>query len=248
MGCEFYELADKPPEGYKVYYTTGPLALQLLTAGKNGPWTCSLEKLQNQPLNIFCPSKIDNTNPQPEVPPSILIEKVLKLNSILESLNLKPQSSYSGVVCKKEIDSDVMLIELIKDDEHPSDDELNKDDDVGEEEFEENHFDKFSTCGKLAYHKYLMHDPHLSKIVRDPIIKRGNPSNLKIPCNIGHVHIERADIDLDSPLNIRSRSCYNWVMTARLAPRKNPSGLNNFTGRAKGMHIFVRNFTYVSGL
>ncbi|GKB06076.1 hypothetical protein Tco_0834309 [Tanacetum coccineum] len=38
-------------------------------------------------------------------------------------------------------------------------------------------------------------------------------------------------------------------MTTRLAPRKNPknpSGLNNFTGRVKGMHIFVGNFTYVS--
>ncbi|GJU19565.1 hypothetical protein Tco_1152907 [Tanacetum coccineum] len=75
---------------------------------------------------------MDNTNPLPKVPPSFLIEKVLKLSSILESLNLKPQSSYSGVVCKKEIDSDVMLIELIKDDEYPSGDELNKDDDVGE--------------------------------------------------------------------------------------------------------------------
>ncbi|GJX27391.1 hypothetical protein Tco_0233687 [Tanacetum coccineum] len=46
-----------------------------------------------------------------------------------------------------------------------------------------------------------------------------------------------------------SRSCYHWIMTTRLAPRKNPkslSGLNNFTGRVKGMHIFVGNFTYVS--
>ncbi|GJU19567.1 hypothetical protein Tco_1152909 [Tanacetum coccineum] len=191
---------------------------------------------------------MDNTNLPPEVPSSFLIEKVLKLNSILESLNLKPQSSYSGVVCKKEMDSDVMLIELIKDDEYPSGDELNEDDDVGEEEFKGNHFDKFPTCSELAYHKYLMHDPYLSEIVRDPIIERGNPSNLKIPCNIGHVHIERAYIDLDSPLNILSRSCYNWIMTTHLAPRKNPkipSGLNNFTGRVKGMHIFVRNFTYV---
>ncbi|GKE53837.1 hypothetical protein Tco_1488993, partial [Tanacetum coccineum] len=190
---------------------------------------------------------MENTNPPPKVPPSFLIEKVLKLNSILESLNLKPQSSHSGVVCKKEIDSDVMLIELIKDDEYPSDNELNEDDNVGEEEFEGNHFDKFPTCG--AYHKYLMHDSYLSKIVKDPIIKRGNPSNLKIPCNIGHMHIKRAYIDLDSPLNIMSRSCYNWIMTAHLAPRKNPkspSGLNNFTGSAKGMHIFVGNFTYVS--
>ncbi|GKB07388.1 MAK10-like protein [Tanacetum coccineum] len=191
---------------------------------------------------------MDNTNPPLEVPPSFLIEKVLKLNSILESLNLKPQSSYFGVICKKEMDSDVMLIELIKDDEYLSGDELNKDDDVGEE-FEGNHFDKFPTYSELAYYKYLMHDLYLSEIVRDPIIERGNPSNLKIPCNIGHVHIERAYIDLDSPLNIMSRSCYNWIMTTRLAPRKNPkspSGLNNFTGRVKGMHIFVGNFTYVS--
>ncbi|GJY65305.1 hypothetical protein Tco_0467543 [Tanacetum coccineum] len=125
---------------------------------------------------------MDNTNPPPKVPPSFLIEKVLKLNSILKPLSLKPQSSYSGVVCKKEIDSDAMLIELIKDDEHPSDDELNEDDDVGEEEFEGNHFDRFPTCARLA--------------------PRKNP--------------------------------------------KNPSGLNNFTGRAKRMHIFVGNFIYVS--
>ncbi|GJV52958.1 hypothetical protein Tco_1448699 [Tanacetum coccineum] len=165
---------------------------------------------------------MDSTNPPAEVPP---------------------------LVCKKEIDSDVMFIELIKDDKYPSDDELNEDDDVGEVEFEGNHFDKFPTCSELAYHKYLMHDPYLSKIVRNPIIKRGNPSNLKIPCNTGHMHIKRAYIDLDSHLNIMIRSCYNWIMAARLAPRKNPkspSGLNNFTGRANGIHIFVGNFTYVS--
>nr|GEX13101.1 MAK10-like protein [Tanacetum cinerariifolium] len=195
------------------------------------------------------PSKIDNTKPPSEVPSSFLIKNVLKLILILESLNLKPQSSHSRVVCKKEIDSDVMLIKLNEDDEYPINDELNEDDDVGEEEFEENNFDKFLTCGELAYHKYLMHDTYLSEIVRDPIIKRGNPSNLTKTCNIGHIYIERANIDLYYPLNIMSRSCYNWIMTTRLAPRKNPknpSGLNKFTDRAKGMHIFVGNFTYVS--
>ncbi|GJS99780.1 hypothetical protein Tco_0820950 [Tanacetum coccineum] len=124
------------------------------------------------------------------------------------------------------MDSDVMLIELIKDDEYPSDENLNEDDDLAEEEFEGNHFDKFLTCSELAYHKYLMHNPYLSKIVRDPIIERGNPSNLKIPCNIGHVRIKRSYIDLDSPLNIMSRSFYNWIMTARLAPGKNPKSPN----------------------
>ncbi|GJS99142.1 hypothetical protein Tco_0820312 [Tanacetum coccineum] len=52
------------------------------------------------------------------------------------------------------MDSDVMLLELIKDDEYPSGDELNKDDDVGEQEFEGNHFDKFPTCSELAYHNH----------------------------------------------------------------------------------------------
>ncbi|GJS85881.1 hypothetical protein Tco_0752422 [Tanacetum coccineum] len=106
------------------------------------------------------------------------------------------------------MDSDVMLIELIKDDEYPSGDELNKDEDVGEEEFKGNHLAKFPTCSELACHKYLMHDPYLSKIIRDPIIKRGNPSNLKIPCNKGHVYLERAYIDLDSSLNIMRNFTY----------------------------------------
>nr|GEU35311.1 MAK10-like protein [Tanacetum cinerariifolium] len=80
------------------------------------------------------------------------------------------------------MDSDVMLIDITKDNEYPSDDELNKDDDVGEEEFKGYYFDKFPICSELAYHKK-------------------NP--------------------------------------------KSPSGLNNFTGRANGMHIFGGNFTYV---
>nr|GEV52296.1 hypothetical protein CTI12_AA557910 [Tanacetum cinerariifolium] len=62
-----------------------------------------------------------------------------------------------GVVCKKEIDSAIMLIELIKHNEHPSDDELNVDDDVGEEKFKGNHFDKFPTC------VYLMNDEDKKK-------------------------------------------------------------------------------------
>nr|GEU36187.1 hypothetical protein [Tanacetum cinerariifolium] len=68
------------------------------------------------------------------------------------------------------MDSDAMLIELIKDNEYRSNDKLNMDDDVGEVKFEGNHFDKFPTRSELAYHK----------------------------------------------------SYYNWIMTTRLAPRKNP--------------------------
>ncbi|GJY30571.1 retrotransposon ORF1 [Tanacetum coccineum] len=85
-----------------------------------------------------------------------------------------------------------------------------------------------------------------SIFLRNPIILEGYPYNLKIPCNIGYVHIEKAYIDLKSPLNIMTRMMYNWIMRRKLDPRGNANGgINNFTGRIKGMHVFVGNFTYV---
>nr|GEW59179.1 MAK10-like protein [Tanacetum cinerariifolium] len=240
-----------PNEAYPTAYIRRLRMMSRLSLKNDMPLQDKKDSTSNR-LHTTLPvcglSPLDNPNPPSKVPPSFLTENVLKLNSILDSLNLKPQSSYSGVVCKKEIDNDVMLIELIKDDKYPIGDVLNEDDDVREEEFKGSHFDKFLTCSELAYHKYLMHDPYLFKIVRDPIIERGNASNLKIPCNIGHIHIERTYIHLESPLNIMSRSCYNWIMTTHIAPRKNPkspSRLNNFMARVKGMHIFIGNLTYV---
>ncbi|GJU80462.1 hypothetical protein Tco_1282827 [Tanacetum coccineum] len=167
---------------------------------------------------------MNNKNPPP--PPkgstSILVEKVLKLNSILESLNLIPSSRCSRIVCKKEKDSDVMLIELIKNNDCPNNEEMEGDDDVlDEEEFRGDHFNRFPTRSELAYHKYL----------------------------IRHVHIGRAYIDLDSPLNIMTRTLYNWIMTNPLEPRKDsksPSRISNFTRRVRGMPIFVGNLTYAS--
>ncbi|GKD91216.1 hypothetical protein Tco_1366723 [Tanacetum coccineum] len=79
--------------------------------------------------------------------------------------------------------------------------------------------------------------------------KFGCPSNLNIPCNIRHVHVKKAYIDLNSPLNVMTRMLYNWIMRKQLEPREDPEGfrgIRNFTGRIKGMHIFVGNFTYVS--
>ncbi|GJU18255.1 retrotransposon ORF1 [Tanacetum coccineum] len=74
----------------------------------------------------------------------------------------------------------------------------------------------------------------------------GCPSNLKIPCKIGHVHVEKAYIDLNSPLNIMTQMMYNWIMRIKLDPRENANeGVSNFTGRIKGMHVFVGNFTYI---
>ncbi|GJT45115.1 hypothetical protein Tco_0953830 [Tanacetum coccineum] len=102
---------------------------------------------------------MENKNP-PSPPDSstlLMVEKVCNLNSLLESLNLVPSSSSSKNVCKKEKDSDVMLIKLIKKYDDSSEEALEKDNDVGgEEELGVEYFDKFSTRTELAYHKYLM--------------------------------------------------------------------------------------------
>nr|GEU91373.1 MAK10-like protein [Tanacetum cinerariifolium] len=138
-------------------------------------------------------------------------------------------------------DGDVMFIEIVK-----------KDDDSRKEEPEAEglvveYFDIFPTRSELAYHKYLMCGPILSIFLRNPVITKGCPSNLNIPCNVGHVHMEKAYIDLNSPLNIMTRMMYNWIMRRKLDPRENSDrGVSNFTGRIRGMHVFVGNFTYVT--
>ncbi|GJW85624.1 hypothetical protein Tco_0158769 [Tanacetum coccineum] len=101
---------------------------------------------------------------------------------------------------------------------------------------------------ELTYHKYLMSGP-IPSFFRNPIIVEGYPSNLKIPCNIRHVHVEKAHIDLNSPVNVMTCIHYNWIMRKQLEPREDLDGIrriSNFTERIKGMHIFVGNFTYVS--
>nr|GEU89203.1 retrotransposon Orf1 [Tanacetum cinerariifolium] len=108
------------------------------------------------------------------------------------------------------------------------------------------YFDIFPTRSELAYHKYLMCGLILSIFQRNPIITERCPSNLKIPCNIRHVHVERAYTDPKSPLNIMTRMMYNWIMRIQIVPRQNTNeGVCNFTGRIKGMHVIVGNFTYV---
>ncbi|GJX44106.1 hypothetical protein Tco_0260782 [Tanacetum coccineum] len=71
-------------------------------------------------------------------------------------------------------------------------------------------------------------------------------ANLKISCNIMHMHVEKAYIDLNSPLNIMTRMMYNWIMRRKINPREDANkGVCNFVGRIKGMHVFVGNFTYI---
>ncbi|GJY43603.1 hypothetical protein Tco_0431816 [Tanacetum coccineum] len=112
-------------------------------------------------------------------------------------------SSNTQFVCTKENDEDVMFVELIKKYNDSSEEELEFNENaVTEEELGVEYFDRFPTISELAYHKYLMCAPIPSLFLRNPIIVGGNPSNLKIPCNIGHAHIEKACIDLNSHINV----------------------------------------------
>ncbi|GKC10545.1 hypothetical protein Tco_1007327 [Tanacetum coccineum] len=185
---------------------------------------------------------LKNINVNPSTPPdpsvSFFTEKALKLNSFFESLGLVPQSSSTELICTKGDDSDVMFIEIVKkyDDSHEEKPE------AGEHEVE--YFDIFPTRSELVYH--LMCGLIPSIFLRNPIITEGCPSNLKMPCNIRHVHMEKAYIDPNSPLNIMTRMMYNWIMRRRRNPRENSNrGVSNFTERINRMHIFIGNFTYI---
>ncbi|GJS34211.1 hypothetical protein Tco_0532593 [Tanacetum coccineum] len=119
------------------------------------------------------------TPPDPSI--SFITEKVLKFNSLFESLGLVPPSPNAKLVCTKEEDGDVMFIEIITKDDNSHKEEP----EAGVQEVE--YFDIFLTRSELAYHKYLMCGPIPSIFLRNPIIIEGCLSNLKIPCNIGHM-------------------------------------------------------------
>nr|GEX64224.1 MAK10-like protein [Tanacetum cinerariifolium] len=143
-----------------------------------------------------------------------------------------------------------MFVELIKKFDDSGKGELGEGDNVViGEELGVGYFDKFLTRSKLAYHKHIICASISSLFLRNPIIVGGSPSNLRIPCNIGHVHVGKAYIDLNSPINIMTRMQYNWIMRKQLEPREDPKslrGISNFNGRVGGMHVFEGNFTYVS--
>nr|GEV32019.1 MAK10-like protein [Tanacetum cinerariifolium] len=171
-----------------------------------------------------------NTHVNPPTPPdpsiTFITKKVLKFNSFFESLGLVPPSSNTKLICAKEEDDAMMFIKII-----PKDDNSRKEEpEAAEQEVE--YFDIFLIRSELAYHKYLMCGPTLLIFLRNPIIMEGCPLNLKIPCNIGHVHVEKAYIGLNSPLNIMTRMMYNWIMRRKLNPRENANGgVSNFTGK-----------------
>ncbi|GJZ48504.1 hypothetical protein Tco_0602336 [Tanacetum coccineum] len=145
-----------------------------------------------------------------------------------------------------EDDGEVMFIKIIQDDDKPQNEGPNKGGGATTEGPVIEYFDTFPTRDELTNHKYLMCGPILSIFLRNPIITKGHPSNLKIPCNNRHVHVEKSYINLNSPLNIMTRMMYNWIMRRKLNPMEDVNrGVSNFTGRIKGMHVFIGNFTYI---
>ncbi|GJU41691.1 hypothetical protein Tco_1194648 [Tanacetum coccineum] len=187
-----------------------------------------------------------NPSSPPDPSVSFITGKVRQVNSFFESLGLVPRSSDVEFVCMKRDESDMMFIDIIKKNDDSRKEEPEVDENTKTGELEGEYFDIFPTKSELAYHKYLMSGPIPSIFLRNPIIIEGCPSNLKIPCNIGHAHVEKAYIDLNSPLNVMTRTLYKWIMRRKIDPRGDPNRrVSNFTGRIKGMHVFVRNFTYV---
>ncbi|GJT93777.1 hypothetical protein Tco_1082622 [Tanacetum coccineum] len=150
------------------------------------------------------------------------------------------------------LEGEVGFVEVFKEYEigDVREEELEEEEEVVEvEELGVEYFDKFPTRNELAYHKYLLRDPSPPFCRRYPIIIGGNPSNLKIPCNIGYVHVWKAYINLNFPVNIMSRMHCNWIKKRKLEPKRDPKDrrrISNFTGRIRGMHIFVENFIYIT--
>ncbi|GKE70600.1 hypothetical protein Tco_1528672, partial [Tanacetum coccineum] len=114
-----------------------------------------------------------NPHPQPDPLASIATEQVRKLNSMLESLGLVPQSSNTKFVCTKEEDGEVMFIEIIQDDDEPQNESPNKGEGTTTEGPAEEYFDTFPTKDELTYHKYLMCGLIPSIFLRNPIIMEG---------------------------------------------------------------------------
>ncbi|GJR96358.1 hypothetical protein Tco_0268532 [Tanacetum coccineum] len=192
----------------------------------------------------------ENIHINPSTPADLSVafitKKFLKFNSFFESLRLVPQSSDTKVIYTKRDDGEVMFIELIRKNDDSSDREPEGEGSLTTEGVGAVYFDIFPTRSELTYHKYLMCSPIPSIFLRNPIIIEGCPSKLKIPYNIRHVHVEKAYIDPKSTLNIMTRMMYNWIMRRKLDPRENSNrGVSSFTGRIKGMHVFVGNFTYI---
>lgn len=76
-------------------------------------------------------------------------------------------------------DNDVLFIKLINDTDEPHEETRRV------ERPSVAYFDTFLTRDELAYLRYFMSGPTPSIFLGNPIITKGDPLNLKIPCNLG---------------------------------------------------------------
>ncbi|GJS11131.1 MAK10-like protein [Tanacetum coccineum] len=241
--------STSPVFSARSYPTEDPQCSTRIHSSINAITICPKQPDRSQNNNIGGEDQEENDDPEnintnPPSPLDLLVsfvtEKVRKLNSFLESLTLVPQSSNIEYICTKGDVNDVIFTKIIKKYDDSREEGLGVDvnAEIGESEVE--YFDTFPTRSELAYHKYLMSGPIPSIFLRNPIITEGCPSNLKIPYNIGHVHVGKAFIDLNTPINVMNRMLYNWIMRRKLDPMDDPNrGVSNFTGRIKGMYAFV---------
>ncbi|GKB97414.1 hypothetical protein Tco_0983551 [Tanacetum coccineum] len=147
-----------------------------------------------------------------------------------------------------------MFVELIKKYDDSSEEESRVDKNVVTgEELGIEYFNRFPTRSELAYQKYLMCTPIPSMFLRNSIIIGGCPSNLKILCNIVHVHVEKAYIDLKSPINIMTHMQHSDHVqidhSKPLEPKEDPDGnivMSTSQVELEKYAYLLRNFTYVS--
>ena len=88
----------------------------------------------------------------------------------------------------------------------PKDLEIVRLEEKKEEEVNKEYFDLYPTREELAYYSHLIDSPRSPYARIVPKVKRENPNNLKIPCMIGYKFIDNAYIDIDSPINVMSRT------------------------------------------
>nr|GEU33631.1 MAK10-like protein [Tanacetum cinerariifolium] len=111
-----------------------------------------------------------------------------------ENVHVNPSTSPDPSVVfiiEKGDDGEVMFIELIRKNDDSCEREPKEEGSTTTEGVGAEYFDIFLTSSELHYHKYVIYGQSLH-ILRNPIIMEGCPSNLKIPCNIGHVHVKKS--------------------------------------------------------
>ena len=70
--------------------------------------------------------------------------------------------------------------------------EVSEKKEVDDVESEDEYFNRCPTKEEKEYHKDLFDSAETPYFLGNPIIKAGDPSNLNIPCNIGHLHAWKA--------------------------------------------------------